>query len=1007
MTRKPHQREYWRSLSELADDPRLLEAINDEFDGYDPQEFTGVSRRSFVKLMAASMALAGISLTGCRRWPQQKIAPYTLRPAGREPNTRQQYATMLARSGIAHSLLVSTFEGRPIKVEGNPQHPIAQGRTDALAQASILELYDPFRSRGLEHQDERATWADFADWLKQRMQQRGRGVAVLCEANDSPALAAIRRKLDQDSPDLNWYTWDPLHRDNATAGSRAAFGKTLRPQYHLDKAKVIVSLDADLLGATDPAMLRHARDWAAGRRSADSDGQMNRLYVAESSLTLTGSVADERHPATLAQIIELTQAIKSTVDSNFEFRFSEFGLHLVGDMNIHHGESLVIAGESLPPQVHHLVWQINHALGAIGNTVTLTTEPDYELPYTQQIADLVSKINGNLVDTLIIIGGNPVYDAPADLDFAAALGKLKQSAHLSLYPNETSALCTWRLPRAHDFEAWGDGRSWDGVHCLRQPLIYPLFDGRSEIQLAAMLTGDAEPDGEKLVKEALTEDDAAWRSCVRAGFVEGSQAKAVDTGPRADAIVLPPSAKTEGFELHFAGDISVYDGRHAANAWMQETPDPLSKLTWDNAALLNIADARKLGIEQGDVLKISVGQASIEIAAYLMPGQAAGTITLPLGYGRKVAGEVGADVGFDVYPLRDTAGQAVAHGAKVENTHRRYKLAMTSEHYLIDGIGARATRQRLGEPHQSGLLLKETTLDEYRRDPHFAERGEHGDVHLQMFEAPSQFNDPHAWGMSIDLNACTGCGACVVACQSENNIPVVGKDQVLMHRQMQWLRIDRYFKTDEKDEHAENPEVVHMPMMCQQCENAPCEQVCPVGATTHDAEGLNVMVYNRCIGTRYCSNNCPYKVRRFNYFDFHSKPVRGLAKPWLGIPDQQQLVQVDQIKRLLFNPDVTVRMRGVMEKCTYCVQRIAAAKTEHRIEAVKAGDHKHRVLPEGAVQTACQQVCPTQAITFGNLNDPKAKVTQQHKTPRAYGVLAEMNTRPRTKYLALVRNPNI
>jgi len=1013
ITQSPNR--YWRSLNELANDPRFTAALEDEFASYDPAEIaeaSGVSRRSFVKLMAASMALAGLTLTGCRRWPEQRVLPYANRPAGRDPNTTQHYATMLTRGGIAHALLVTTYTGRPIKVEGNPEHPVSKGATDALAQASILELYDPYRARGVEHDGAKASWADVFQFLHDHVTADGRGVAILAEPDDSPALAKLKAELLAKHRDLKWYTWTPLHRDNATAGTRDAFGRTLRPQYHLDKADVIVCLDADVLGR-HPAEVKHARDWAKGRRSADQ-GKMNRLYVVESTLSNTGSVADHRLPVSGAGVGNLAAEILAGVGGgNVNHAFAQ---RVVRDLAAHKSRSVVIAGDGQPPQVHELAWQINLTIGAIGQTVTLTPEPDYEQPMTTQIGELTSAIHAGAVGTLIILGGNPVYDAPAELKFAEALAKVGQTAHLTLYPNETTGSCQWQLPKAHDFEAWGDGLSWDGTHCLRQPLILPLFEGRSTIELLAMMLGEIEPNGEMLVRDAVTSDDAAWRASVQAGFVNGSAA--ADAGAinpqthpvRLDTPASRDSAASGGgaFEVQFLADSKVYDGSHAENGWMQEMPDGLTKLTWDNAALFNVGDARDLKLKPGDIVEIAAGGATIRIAAYLMPGQARGTIGLPLGYGRKAAGNVGTGVGFDVYPLRTTLNQFSLTGATVRKTGQRYQLATTTDHYPIDNIGTKLIRDRVGEPGKSGIIIKEASLDYYKSHPSFVRENAHGDVRLQMYTMPMDFTETHAWGMTIDLSACTGCGACVIACQSENNVPIVGKDMVLMSREMHWLRIDRYFKTHDDDTDLQNPQVVHMPMMCVHCENAPCEQVCPVGATTHDAEGLNVMVYNRCIGTRYCSNNCPYKVRRFNYFDFHAKNPRGMAKPWLGLPDTQQVQEIDPVRQMTFNPDVTVRMRGVMEKCTYCVQRIAHAKTVHRVEQVqKHADHEHRMLPDGAVVTACQQACATEAIVFGNLLDERAKVTQVQKTtPRGYDVLDELNTRPRTKYLALIRNTN-
>ncbi len=1032
---------YWRSLEEYAGDPQVRELLKQEFAGYDPDQMLSVSRRRFMQLMAASMSLAGLTLAGCRRWPEEKLAPFTARPDGTTPGVATHYASMTERGGIATGVLIASFDGRPIKIEGNPEHPGSLGATDAFTQADVLSMYDPYRlrqiARGKDAGDgTKPTWADFQAFAKphfEALQKKAGSFAVLSEASSSPSLARMKAGLLAAMPGVKWYEYEPINRDNELAGSKLAFGKAVRPQYHLDRAEVIVCFDSDLLGG-HLNQVRHAHDWALGRKSADN-GKMSRLYAAESAMSVTGGVADHRLPIRSAKIGELVLALaerlklrpaKTTVNGS-----SDFIEAAARDLRDHPGKSLVVAGPNQPDEVHALCWAINDALNNIGNTVDVTEEPAADSGAGggcfQDIAELANRINTNKVKTLLILGGNPVYDAPVNLGLAEKLAKVEHTIHLTQYSNETSRLCEWQLPKAHYLECWGDGRAWDGTLSVQQPLILPIArkgsESKSPIELIATLLGEPATDGYTIVRQTFAQSlptvgfEKAWRRVLHSGLVEGSAYKPLKDRPKpAGSLPVPPLAETVGYELTFQPDPGVYDGRYADNGWLQELPGPLTKLTWDNAALINIADAKELGVSHGDILSITVGKRTLEIAAYLMPGQAAGSIALSLGYGRTAAGPVGTGVGFNTYALRTSKRPGIAREAQIVNTGRRHDLALTQNHHLIDGIGADMIHHRIGGKSQSGSIIREASFDTYQEDPHFVSKGEHGGVSLQLWDGPYQnepkrpggpeaFNHPHAWGMTIDMNACIGCNACVVACQAENNIPVVGKDQVLVSREMQWLRIDRYFKNDpEADPSAERPEVIHQPMMCQHCENAPCEQVCPVAATMHDAEGLNVMVYNRCIGTRYCSNNCPYKARRFNYFDFHAKDPRGSAKPWLQMPDTQQQAVVDKIKRMVFNPEVTVRMRGVMEKCTYCVQRIKRSTIDTKNRWAR-GERDKPTVDDGAINTACQQSCPTKAIVFGDLNDPDSEVTHSQQNDRGYMVLEELNTRTRTRYLAKLRNP--
>lgn len=1052
--------QYWRSLEEYAQTDEFHDWMHQEFaGGYDPEKLLSVSRRRFMQLAAASLSLAGITLSGCRRWPEQQIAPFGSRPDDRIPGTTQRFATMSERGGVATDLLVTTYDGRPIKIDGNPEHPISRGSSDVFAQASVLELYDPQRAnkvtRGAATSAD-SSWDEFAHFAHDAFGHNG-PIAVLSEASASPSHEDMRRRLIEKFPGTTWYTWEPINRDHEIEGARQAFGRPLRAQYDLTESQLIVCFDCDLLSG-HPAALKHARQWAEGRASADH-GAMNQLYAFESGFSLTGSVADERLPvrssvipslvAALAQKLEVpVQYTGDPIDDEVDHRLDVLARNLLS----HPNRSLITVGPSQPAEVHALAWAINNRLGAIGHSVQLTHEPGP--PEATQKVDQITQLSERLVrskvKTLLILGGNPVYDAPADLAFGSALDKLAahggHAIHLSVYHNETSIRCHWRLPRAHDLECWGDGRTWDGTVSIQQPLILPLFEGRSPIELLALLTNDVLKTGRDIVKRTFTFGnehqrsattiEGLWHRSLRDGFVRNSQFKTVTEFEFVKTQPTPITATApNGWELAFYPSRQVYDGRYANNGWLQELPEPMAKTVWDNVALVNIQDARDLGLNKnGQKLRITVGDQAIEIPAYLMPGQARGSIGLWLGYGRTQSGHIGQDVGVNTYKIRRSEALHVAAvtAESIEATKLTYELALTQNHYLLDPTGMRGKQDRAGVQGESGHVVREATLHQYSRNPHFANAHDHtGDVPLQLWdppqpeggwpkpahpEAPTAFNQPHAWGMSIDVNACIGCSACIIACQAENNIAVVGREQVLRHREMHWLRTDRYFKTASIREQptkafdAQNPQVVHMPVPCQQCENAPCEQVCPVAATVHDTEGLNTMIYNRCIGTRYCSNNCPYKVRRFNYFDFHSIDVRGTgipglqANPWLNLPDTQQEASVNEIKRMVFNPEVTIRMRGVMEKCTYCTQRISVGKIAAKNQWIDDQRPEPHVL-DGEVTTACQDACPTRAIAFGDLNDPNSQVSQWQAHNRSYGLLTELNTRPRTKYLAKLRNP--
>ncbi len=1022
-------RAYWRSLAQRAAPPDVASggadsassgaAEGDEFVGYEPPTAGGHTRRQFLSVMAAALSLAGLTLTGCRRWPEQEIRPFASRPEGMSPGEALWYATMLERDGVALGVLARCYDGRPIKIEGNPSHPDSLGAADAVAQASVLDLYDPDRSRRVLHsaagqlQPAIRSWDHFTIELRRRLDElqprRGEGLVVLSEPSASPTLTRLRAAFEQAWPGAAWRSYCPLHRDHEVQGSAMALGQPLRAHLDLAAAQVIACFDADLLGS-HPSRQRLARGWAAGRDSGDA-GRMNRLYAIESAMSITGGVADHRLPLRPSQVTAALAHLARRLDvpalaASLPADAAAWIDRLAADLLAHRGAAVVATGPAQPPTAHALAHAINHRLDAVGRTLRYTDEPDPGRA-AADLRDVQQRLDAGQVHTLLVLGGNPVYDGGLVLDRAGC------AIHLATHYNETSAAAQWHLPRAHELECWGDGRAWDGTISIQQPMILPLNNGRSAIEVTALLAGETQADGQELVKQTLrpmiggVDFDGAWQQSLRDGVVAGSAWPPVR--PRAAQAPIDTAAgevePDRPFEAVFVADASVHDGRWANNGWLQEMPDPVTQLVWDNAALMSVADARRLQIAVGDVIEVASGDRVLQLPVMIQPGVASGALVLPLGYGRRVAGRVGRGVGHDVYPLRPATQDYIVAVDRLEKTGRRYDLVMTQDHHLMDSVGAGARARRVGAPGQSGLLIHEATLEAYRRDPHvFEPKGRA--VALKLYEPPHAFNRPHAWGMAIDLNKCIGCNACLVACQAENNVPIVGKQEVARHREMHWLRVDRYYKDDPR-QGADNPQVVHQPLACAHCETAPCEQVCPVAATVHDSEGLNTMVYNRCIGTRYCSNNCPYKVRRFNYFDWHSRDPRavGDTPPWLGIPDRQQEQSLDKVKAMAFNPDVTVRMRGVMEKCTYCTQRIQSARIHAKLEHA-AGRRDSDTVMDGEVVPACAGSCPTQAIVFGDLNDPNSAVSKLHANPRAYGMLDDLlNLRPRTRYLAKLRNP--
>ncbi|RMF43712.1 MAG: 4Fe-4S dicluster domain-containing protein [Planctomycetota bacterium] len=992
-------------------------------------ELPEVDRREFSRLMAASLALAGATTTGCRYWPEQHVVPRITREHHRPPGKAVWFASGFEFRGVVNGLLAKSLDGRPIKIEGNPEHPCSLGGTDVWMQSSILDLYDPIRSRHairrpVDRRESAVTGAAAArqmqvvdrsqaeawlrDLLRQAETKGGRGLFVLTQPHSSLSLERLRRQIRMRFPEVSWHVYDPLDRDNEYQASRRVFGTPLRIDYDFSMFDTVVAFDADVLGL-HPAHLKWSRQWADHR--VPESPIYSQWICVESTWTTTGAAADRRiglSPEKIEQLIfGLVDALNGTSTVSLPAELQSVVDTLVERLR-RSRLALLAAGEGLSPEAIAAVAYLNHAINPNWKGFTFYEEPLAGAETSvESLQRLTAAIDEDRVETLLILGGNPVFDAPADLEFEQRLKTLakrgKTTVHYSYYDDETSQQCQWHLPAAHYLEGWADGRGWDGTFTVGQPLIRPLFDGWTLLELHLLLAGSSDDPMSYLRETAASryrvETDKAWRQLLHDGFAGDSAFATVRPEWQLAGPPQPSSPSTTERCIRFLADRKVYDGRFANNAWLQELPDPITKLTWGNAAQIGPVDARQLGLVDGDWIQILLeDDRSIELPVTILPGQAEGCIGVPLGYGRR-SGHIAEGVGVDVQRIR-TAGQRYwMPVGNVQRAGRRQRLPMTQEPFTTDEIARWGLQTRVGRQQQPGMLVREATWDAYRRDPKIIDRPVHVPEPAPMFDPPHDFSTPHAWGMSIDLNRCLGCNACVVACQAENNVPVVGPANVLQNREMHWLRIDRYFKGSPGAE----AEVVHVPVACAHCEDAPCEQVCPVAATVHDTEGLNAMVYNRCVGTRYCANNCPYKVRRFNYFDYHASDPRAPARPWLDWPDKQTPEEVSELRQLGFNPDVTVRMRGVMEKCTYCVQRISAARIQARVE------HQQRLrdspnVREGEVVTACQQACPTQAIQFGDLNDPQSQVSQQHQGQRSYAMLEELNIKPRTRYLARIRN---
>ncbi len=978
---------FWQSLDELAETPEYRHRLENEFAQDTEEAAAGINRREVLKIMAASAAMAGLS--ACTKLPTERIVPYVKPPEEIIPGKPLFYATSMPQSGVSTGLLVESHMGRPTKIEGNPEHPGSLGGTDVFNQASILTLYDPDRSQTVIHEGRIESWAAFLTAIgnvRSQIAPRGSGVRILTETVTSPSLSAQIRALLAQFPDAKWHQYEPCARDAAHDGAVTAFGKPVNTVYHLDKADVIVSLDADFL-TTGPGHTRYAREFSSRRAIDGPASKLNRLYVVECTPSSTGSMADHRKPLRASEVEAFTRqlatelGIGSAVDPE-RLKTAiphEWTAAVARDLEKHRGACVVIPGDGQPSIVHALAHAMNAALGNAGKTVHYT-EPLEANPVNQMnsLRELVADMNAGSVDLLMILGGNPVYDAPADFEFGPTLLKAKLRVHSGLYYDETGELCHWHIPETHFLEAWSDGRAFDGTIGIVQPLIAPLYQSHSAHELIAALAGDSGKSGHDLVEgywksqrpEKDKAFDAFWERSLHDGVMAGTALPAIPVSPRTDIGREPPPPPVDpnALEIVYRPDPTIGDGRFSNNGWLQELPKTITRLTWDNAALVSINTAERLKLRHGQYMKLKVAGREVYAGIFADPGHPDNSITLHLGYGRRRAGNVGNGQGFNAYFLRTSNAPWMASGLQLEDSGKKYYFAVQQYHYMMEEDGHPADTESVNAFKRD--LVQVATIEEFRQDPDFA-KPEHSSKELSLF--PGFKSDGYAWGMSIDLNRCIGCNACVVACQSENNIPVVGKDQVARGRAMQWIRIDTYFRGN-----LETPEMYFEPLPCMQCENAPCEVVCPVAATTHSPEGLNEMTYNRCVGTRYCSNNCPYKVRRFNfllYSDYTTPSLYGSR-----------------------NPNVTVRSRGVMEKCTYCVQRINAAKIR--------SEEEDRIVRDGEIVTACQSACPAEAIVFGNVNDPKSRVSKLKAQSRNYSLLDDLNTKPRTTYLARILNPN-
>lgn len=1018
-------KEYWRTLEEMTDGPEFQEFVAREFPQHAEEWHDPVERRTFLKIMGASLALAG--LTGCAIQPTELAIPAVKPDPNQQPGKALFFATAMPLSGVATPLLVRSNDGRPTKAEGNDQHPASNGATDIFAQASILDLYDPDRSQNVTYRNDIRRWSDFTNELKIKLEdqrpKQGAGLRILTETVTSPTIADQLKSILTEFPQAKVYQYEPVGRGNVRAGAMMAFGQPVNVVYDLSKADRIFSIDCDFM-LSRPQNLPYMRQYAEKKRPGEGKTDIVRLYVAETTPSATGLKADHRLPVKPSQIESLVRAVAQavgvagvtgTAEGEAAARFANA---LAQDLKANAGKCVVMAGDEQPAVIHALAHALNETLGNVGQTVRYTET--LEASSTDALADIQAlngELNGGKVEMLIVMGGNPAYNTPSELGFGAAMTKAAWRAHFGTYQDETAALCAWHVPASHYLEMWGDARAYDGTVSVIQPLIAPLYDGtKSPAEFLSAFAKEPKPNGYDIVRaywqpKVSGDFEKAWRTVLHNGMMPNTAAAEksglkVNTGALATA-TPKPTAGADTLEVALRSDPNIYDGRFANNGWLQELPRPLTKITWENVALVSPATAQRLksrvdyGSKGGNtdvpLMLLDIKGKSVKVPLWEMPGQPDDVVTIYLGYGRGRAGRVGGNsgnlIGYNAYAVRTSENMWFATGATLTPTGESHEIASTQTHFAMENRNT----------------IHETTLASFLQDPKNIHKDKDGheievpgyeDSMYPAYDYKNQRNQPHAdpekhsydyaWGMAIDVASCVGCNACIIACQSENNIPVVGKKEVARSREMHWLRVDTYFKAEKPEENEQFNSDSPMgdvgsvtgghfiPMPCMHCENAPCEPVCPVHATVHSAEGLNDMVYNRCVGTRYCSNNCPYKVRRFNFF---------LYQDW-NTPTYQ----------IMRNPEVSVRSRGVMEKCTYCVQRIQNAKITAEVEG--------RTVRDGEILTACQSVCPTNAITFGNQNDPNSAVAKLKKEERNYPLLPDLNTQPRTTYLGTVSNPN-
>tara|TARA_B100001093_G_scaffold7920_1_gene7692 strand:+ start:722 stop:3805 length:3084 start_codon:yes stop_codon:yes gene_type:complete len=994
-TAQSHEFGYWKSLKDISS--------SEDYDNYLKQsehhEDNGLSRRNFLSLVAASVALAG--LEGCKK-PVQKIIPYVEAEIATIPGIPKHYASTMPFKNNALGIIIENHDERPVKVEGNEKHPASMGKSNSFSQATTLDMYDPDRSRGVRFNGKKVDWSEYIKYAQSLNSSNGKNLAIISQESSSPTMQYMHSEFKKTYPKADWVTYEPINNENLYKGIEQAFGKKLQPFNRLENAQTILSVGSDFLGVEDNCVY-HTRKFAQNRDLEDETSTMNRLYVVESFMTPTGSSADHRlnvpnheFSSVLKELAGELKKLGLKIDASPMKTSNYLWIKTVAeDLMKNKGESIIIGGSDLSPDIHCLIAGINSQLNAPIDYYPLSSS---HVTSMTDFKALCKKMAKGSVDNLIILGGNPVYDAPADYNFEASLKKVKSSVHLSNIYDETSKHCQWNIAQAHFFETWGDAMTYDGYASIIQPQIRPLFDSKSAIQVLTPLVFKEDRSSYDTVKNVWknsiikeTNFERKWEKILHEGVHVRPllNSQKVRTVNKVSTAVLSKESVLENnkFEVIFAPSSSVYDGRYANNGWLQEIPKPITSLTWDNAAFVSMKVAKKLNIKNGQMIEISISGVSIKVPAWIVPGQNQKTITLELGYGREFSGRIGSGVGFNVYPLRTSSNMGYAMNAEIKTLNETYPLASTQEHYGLeeDKLAAPGFSDLSTNEVQSRIpdLVKQSTLEEYKKHPEFVQdiveshkpdkKRSWADHSMYNPEPEYDYSKGNQWGMSIDLTSCTSCNACSIACQSENNIPVVGKQQVMNGREMHWIRIDNYFSGD-----PDNPEVSTQSVSCVHCELAPCEQVCPVGATTHSTDGVNQMTYNRCLGTRYCANNCPYKVRKFNFYNY----TRDLP----------------EVVQMAMNPDVSMRFRGVMEKCTYCYQRVSEAR-------IKA-ENENRDLVDGDIKVACAQSCPADAIKFGDINDPNSEVSKAKRRNRDYALLGQLGTSPRTTYLAKIRNQN-